>query len=231
MNINLNVSFDEASGLFKQKTINEEFPSSEYYKQLYEKSQIVLHHTVSNGSTAKGDIAWWKSDKSRVATSMIITEDGINHQCFHPKYWAHALGLKRAYLKSKGFEDYLYRNKVLNQRAIQIEIDSLGPVNELGHSVAYGKKLRTKEIVEYSDKYRGYQFFERYTDEALETLYYGLKSLGKIYEIPLNYNSDMWDVHQEALDGCSGIWSHTSFRPDKSDCHPQKELIQVLEAL
>lgn len=207
------------------------FPSNQYYKQATNKDQIVLHHTVSNGADERGDIATWLQTTSRVATSMIITEDGIIHECFDPKYWAHALGLKRSYLKSKGFEDYLHRNKTLNQGAIQIEIDSLGPVNSQGWSKAYGKRLTTKDIVEYTNSYRGYKYFERYSDKALESLYYLLKDLSKVYEIPTDYDNGMWDVSKSALEGKSGIWSHTSFRSDKSDCHPQKELIEVLNAL
>jgi hypothetical protein len=41
----------------------------------------------------------------------------------------------------------------------------------------------------------------------------------------------MFDVSKEALSGESGIWSHTSFRSDKSDIHPQGELIKMLKSL
>jgi len=51
------------------------------------------------------------------------------------------------------------------------------------------------------------------------------------YKIPLDYNPTMFDVSQEALSGKAGIWSHTSFRKDKSDIHPQPELIQMLKSL
>ena len=41
----------------------------------------------------------------------------------------------------------------------------------------------------------------------------------------------MWEVSQDALCGKPGIYTHVSFRKDKSDCHPQKELIQMLKEL
>ncbi|BBI90661.1 N-acetylmuramoyl-L-alanine amidase [Tenacibaculum phage PTm1] len=207
------------------------FPSNQYYKEVFDKNQIVLHHTVSDGSSAKGDIATWLQSTARVSTSIIITENGIIHQCFDANYWGHALGLKRAYLKSKGFKDYLYRNKKLNKGAIQIELDSLGPVKSNGHSVAYGGRLRTNDIITYDNPYRGYKHFEKYSDDALETLYYLLRNLTEVYEIPTKYNEDMWDVSHRALNGADGIWTHTSYRVDKSDCHPDPNLIEVLKTL
>jgi hypothetical protein len=51
------------------------------------------------------------------------------------------------------------------------------------------------------------------------------------FGIPLDYNADMWDVTNNALDGKPGIWTHNSYRTDKSDCHPQPELIKMLQTL
>ena len=41
----------------------------------------------------------------------------------------------------------------------------------------------------------------------------------------------MWEVSAEALKGKQGVWSHTSFRFDKSDIHPQPEIIEMLKSL
>jgi len=45
------------------------------------------------------------------------------------------------------------------------------------------------------------------------------------------YNGNMWDVNEDALNGEPGVWTHVSYRSDKSDCHPQPELIDVLKSL
>jgi len=39
----------------------------------------------------------------------------------------------------------------------------------------------------------------------------------------------MWNLNNSALEGTPGIWTHVSFRPDKSDCHPQLSLIKLLK--
>ena len=41
----------------------------------------------------------------------------------------------------------------------------------------------------------------------------------------------MWDVSKNALTGKPGVWSHTSYRFDKSDIHPQQEVIDMLKSL
>jgi hypothetical protein len=51
------------------------------------------------------------------------------------------------------------------------------------------------------------------------------------YGIPLDYNQDMWALSSKALSGQDGVWTHVSFREDKSDCHPQPELIEMLKSL
>ena len=55
--------------------------------------------------------------------------------------------------------------------------------------------------------------------------------LSNKYNIPLDYNENMWNVSHDALAGKSGIWTHVSYRQDKSDCHPQEELINALKKL
>lgn len=215
----------------KFKTEYPEFPSNQFYQEKTPKKQIVLHHTVSDGSNANGDINYWKSTTSRVATSLIITENGTRYECFSPEYWGHALGIKQAVFKKHGFSDYVTKNTELNKASINIELDSLGPVDQYGNSIAYGSRLKAENIQEYEVPYRGYKYYEKYTEEAIESLYYVLKDLTEIYEIPSNYINNMWDVSKDALIGTPGIWSHTSFRDDKSDCHPQPELIQMLKSL
>ncbi len=212
-----------------KKIVVEEFPVTQYYPVETHKDFFVIHHTVSPGNTAKGDINWWLQDTRQVATHCIITQDGIIHQCFKSQYWAHHIGSE-----TKHFETFHLPNinTDLNRRSYSIEFDSLGPVDANGISLAYkGVKQTAGGIVEYKNKFRGYQFFEKYTDAQLESARALIKLLADAYEIPLKYNESMWDLSPEALGGKGkGIWTHVSFRPDKSDCHPMPELIQMLKS-
>ena len=41
----------------------------------------------------------------------------------------------------------------------------------------------------------------------------------------------MFHVSMSALKGVSGIYGHCSFRPDKTDIHPQPDMIEMLEKI
>ena len=38
----------------------------------------------------------------------------------------------------------------------------------------------------------------------------------------------MCDISRSTLSGNPGIYTHVSFRKDKSDCHPQEELVKII---
>jgi len=147
---------------------------------------------------------------------------------FHSSNWGHHLGIKFSILKQYSNSK---SNKWLNQHSIAIELDSLGPVNEKGESIVYGSSLKTKNITEYEQPYRGFKYYESYTDQQLETIHGLLRYYCQTYDIDKTYFDDIWDLTPRAFRGENGIFSHTSVRPDKSDVHPQPELIEVLKTL
>ena len=73
--------------------------------------------------------------------------------------------------------------------------------------------------------------FEKYTKSQIKTLAQLLIFWSKRYNIPLDYNEDMWGISNKALGGEPGVWAHVSYRKDKSDCHPQPELVEMLKSL
>jgi len=73
--------------------------------------------------------------------------------------------------------------------------------------------------------------FEKYTDKQILAVRQLLVYWKSRYGIPLTYNDAMWDVNNDALNGKGGVWTHVSYRSDKSDCHPQPELIAMLKSL
>lgn len=220
-----------------------EFPRNQYVRSATEKTQIVLHHTVS-GDSVDGDIHTWKKTKERVATPVIVERSGNIVQLFSSRYWAYHLGLKVDNFKSMGLS---YLN--LNKNSLGIEIDSWGglkfidgewraSVNKFGtgslvnkHGQKYKVVLPSDRVQLYSNGFRGYEAFEKYTDKQLYSVAQLLKYWGDRYSIPLNYNENIFEVNKQAMSGTPGVWSHVSYRKDKSDCHPQPELISMLNSL
>jgi len=213
-----------------------DFPANKYFREVHDKKQAVLHHTVS-GPGIRGDLKTWLANKYRVSTCIIIDRDGTPNQMFSSKYWAYHTG----------------KGKRLDKASIGIELDNWGPlikgdgdifnfgtkskpknkVTQEGEFYAvYGNRV-TVPVTHYPDNFRGYNYYESYTTEQLNTVGELLLLWEQRYGIPLDYNEDMWKVSQRALKGTPGVWSHTSYRPapEKTDCHPQPELIEMLKSL
>ena len=229
-----------------------DFPETKYYPLEYPKKVIVLHHTVS-GPGVRGDIDHWLSLADRIATCIIIDDKGVANQCFSSKYWAHHLGVKATYLQAKGFTDWSTRNTELNRSSIAIEIDNWGAlvpgdgtIKQFGlnedktpHMVntvvgkyyaAYGNAV-TCDMQHYPAGFRGFYYYEKYNEAQLKTVGELLLLWNIKYGIPLDYKDNMWDINNNALGGESGVWTHVNYREDKSDCHPQPELIEMLKTL
>lgn len=215
--------------------------SDQFFSETNVKKQVVIHHTVS-GDGIDGDFSWWNNSADRIATSIIIGRDGTIYQCFKTSSWAHHLGIKTNFLKAKGFSDYKSRNIILNKQSIGIELDSWGGLVKHSDGKFYpaltpttpnlkAKPIDGKNVATYSNGFRGYKYFEKYTNPQLVEMGKLLLYFGRIYSIPMNYNPDMFGVSLKALAGNPGIWSHVSYREDKSDCHPQPELIELLQAV
>lgn len=211
------------------------FPSDQYVQEKTDKKQIVLHHTVS-GNGVDGDISWWRKTKERVATHYLIDREGVVHILFDEGYWAYHLGLKNSH-----FRGLPYQN--LDRQSIGIELDSWGAVvpdkwSYYTYRVEGGVYVPNKacqpvrNVTDYGTKgFRGFRYFESYTPQQIQALETLLCGICQRHDIPADYNGDMWDVSDNALKGVSGIWSHCSYRKDKSDAHPQPELIGMLKGL
>lgn len=220
------------------------FPDNQYMREVHPKKQVCLHHTVSPVGV-QGDLSWWLQTSDRVATALIIHHNGKPYQCFSSKFWAHHLGIKWSVFQKYNFPDFRTRNAYLNEISIGIEIDSLGPLVEeknqwywakwdkelKKHVPNYRVPVDEDKVQFYPNGFRGFEAFEKYTDEQIITTGGTLLLWHDRYNIPLDYRPDMWDVSRAALNGDPGIWSHNSYRPDKSDVHPQPELIKMLKQL
>lgn len=211
------------------KIIQENFPETQYYKVANDKKIIVLHHTVS-GNGIGGDINWWKQTPERVGTPFIIGRDGVITQIFDEKYWIHHLGIKSFLLRQFGST---VSNDRLNQLSIGIELDSWGGLVKRSGKwyTDGGTEIPLCNVQAYDKAYRGYYGFEKYTALQLVALNELLQFLCNKWGIKKDYFPEMFDFNAKAVKGYHGIWTHTSYRPDKSDCHPQPELIQMLKNL
>jgi N-acetyl-anhydromuramyl-L-alanine amidase AmpD len=216
-----------------------ELTDDQFFKEETTKTMIFIHHTAGNSSPF-GVIKDWQMTPERVATHFVIGgipsvlpakwSDGDILQTYSTKYWGHHLGLKPEHLVAGGKS-----NKELNMTSISIELCNWGPLtkNAAGKYLTYiNTVVPEAQVVHLDAPYKGYSYYHAYTDAQLASLKELLVFLCDKWTIPKKYFGDkIFQVCHEALIGTPGIFTHTSVRPDKSDCYPHPQLIQLLQHL
>jgi hypothetical protein len=203
-----------------------------YVPQETKKTQIYLHHTAGQGTARQVIRGTWATSKFTypIGTHYIIEANGHTEYVFDEKYWSHHLA------KGK-----------LERSSISVELMSYGTL-KLKDGKYYAWPAKYSNTVIAADqvtqpvgkdgkiiRYRGYDYFQRYTDaqiKALETLFNQWKQ--KYPDINWKFNYDeMFPptgvTSSIAESGASGVYSHNSVRTDKIDIFPQKELIDMLK--
>lgn len=221
----------------------------EYIKEEVKKDTIWLHHTAG-GSRPDWTIGGWEKDfmkdkkgnpvldkkgnpiPLKVATHYVIGRkssstgdelwDGKILKAFDDRYWAYHLGINGA------------KSQDLNSKSVAIEVCNYGPLT-LGKDGRFynyvNKPVMDSEVVEVN--FRGYQYWEKYTDnqiESLRRLIIYVKSRWNI-EIQSGIYNETWFDYNAAWFTNGGLRSHTQVRTDKYDIFPQKEMMQMLNSL
>ncbi len=219
---------------FKPVIIEKILPKSQYCTEVTDKEMIVLHHTV--GGDSSSTFAYWLGSKEKVATHFLVDRNGTITKCFDEKYWAYHL-----YVASPGNRITKSHKKLGNEydkKSIGIELCNLGQVS-LRDGIFYDLYKRAV----YPDKvikiksYKGYEYWEKYTEAQLEAIEYLILTLCEKYpkikekaKLQIDY-SDISEISQEALEFKRGVVSHANLRTDKYDTAPQPQLIEMLNKI
>lgn len=202
-------------------------PVTQYVQAVTGKNQIVLHGTASN-PTAKNVFDYWNSTAERVATCVVISGNGEIWQGFSSKFWAAHIGLAHGIAKwNLPYYDY-------SQTSIGVEIANWGWLTKKGNKFYSwtGVEVPLDQVQVYEKGFKGNKYYHKYTKEQIIAVEKLLRYWNKIYGIPLTYNEkDMWDLSLNAHKKVAGIYTHNSFILDKSDIHPQPEMIAMLKNL
>lgn len=209
-----------------------DFPFSQYYRQEHPKKQVVFHHTGS-GVGARGDIWTWKSDPSTITTFGIVEHCGTLQQLYSSRFWAWHLGIAKtanrlSWQKKKNYQK-------CEMHSIGIEIDSWGWLQEQDGKFYAWTGEQVNNVITYPKDYptrHAGQTFERYTDEQIRTSELLLEHFHEIYGINANFDMDIFDVCDRALNLEEGVFTHNSYVTAnlRNDIHPQPEMIEMLKS-
>ena len=219
------------------------------------KTQIVLHHTAGN-NTAAGYIAGWQKESYPLATHYIIPREGQTEQLYEDKYWSNHLGTD---LPNNGFlqkhslaieiSSYGYVTLKKNKQGKRVWQSWSGqevPDDQLAEPYRISDNGTIESFVDkVPGGYRGYVKFQKYTDDQIKSLEKILRGWKNSYpSIPLKLTPESYkemfpntktngeyDISKNASGQVPGLYTHNSYRPDKVDIFPQKELLEMLMGL
>jgi hypothetical protein len=211
-------------------------PKSEYIETNTKKEYIFLHHTAGWNDPYKQVDIWGKDDRGRLGTSYVIggpnsktgdtSLDGVVLQAFDSNYYAWHLGSVDSYM---------------HKHSIGIEICNFGQLTKKGNVyVTYtGAPVKENQVVDLGYKFRGYQYWHRYSKDQIESACNLIKYLSDKHDIDYQVGLHEWltsSTQQSAFEykdnarhgEVKGLLSHSNVRKDKFDVSPQPELIDAI---
>jgi hypothetical protein len=229
-------------------------PTDEYYTTGEKKDWIFIHHTAGWNNPFNTIKNWARDNRGRVATEFClggqkITDcdsqyDGTVVQAFPEGGYGWHLGIG---------------NNIMHRASVGIEVNNFGYLTEGGYYkkangvrtwikrtpgkfyTYVGTEAHPSQVVELSEKFRGYKHWHRYSDKQIIELEKLIRYVGERDEIDVRKGLPelVRDKGAEAFDKCSvsmctetkGLWSHTNCRTTKFDMFPQQELMDMLTSL
>jgi len=201
------------------------------------KKFVVLHHTVSGGSPFS--IKKYFEDKP-FATQFVLGSQGDFVQCYKDMdNWGWHLNVNsvKKIITTQ-------QERFLAENSTSVEICNFGAVDYKNGKFynAYDRLIDESLLIDYRTiygnnyKFRGATHFEKYTDAQIKSLKFWIIDMLKIYGLSLSNDDrkidESWfNFDKNAYEGKYALFTHTNVRTDKSDLHPQPEIIQMLKEI
>lgn len=202
--------------------------------------QIVLHHTGGHCDAQSVYDTWenWQlaanpNSVKGVHTAFVIggnnnikncKDNGIIYRFYDEnKIWGYHTGSD-----AKDF------------KRIGIEICNFGYLTKRGNDYYnfYNQKIDSKYVMDLGYEFKGYRYWENYSDEVIEATRKLILYLTNKYNIPIkpgNLKSfskeDGWFDYKQDLWNTPGIYNHNNFSTLKSDIYPNPKMIDMLNCL
>lgn len=210
-------------------------PKNEYKPGPINPEYVFLHHTAGWDNPYNTITQWSNDSRGKIATEFVLggqkitdnadTYDGTMVQSFPKGNWGYHLG--------RNGSNHMHINSV------GVEICNFGWLKE-GKTWS-GAIAHEKQIVKLPKKFRGHDYWHRYSDKQLKSLELWLKWIAERDNIDIteglprlikDNGVKAFEFNRQAYYGkIKGILSHTNTRKDKFDVFPQQELMDMLTSL
>lgn len=195
-----------------------------FFKETFDKKQIVLHFTMGH---VKGDILTLTGEEDdpnrrHVSVPFVIARDGTIYRLFSSEFWAYHIG-----------RNPLGSNKELSRSSIGIELSNYGPL-KLGEDKNFQTNYHTPkrndiychlndktEYIKLNKTYRDYTYYAAYTEAQYDSVIVLLRYLTTAWGIKRAFLPETFrhKTTKKALN-FNGIVSHINYREDKHDIGP-----------
>jgi len=142
-----------------------------------EKKEWVFLHCTAGWDNPFAVVQDWNNDsRGAIATQFVI--GGKHGQTLRDQYDGQIIECMR-------YQDYGWHlgigNTLMHRASIGIEICNLTYLNKVGNDFFMwaGKKVNPSEIVDLKQDYRGYRYFQKFTNDQLHSLNFLLAKIGK----------------------------------------------------
>ncbi len=197
------------------KRIIKHLNEGEFIKEVFPKSQIVLHGTASSSAAGVGD--WWNLQKGAIATAFAIDKGGEIIELFPACYWAYHTGNGSAY----------------DSRNIGIEIANEGFLKEINGKFYWNPGQNWQEykgeVYDNKTAWRGFRYFAAFTDAQYEATAKLCAELCCFFDIKPIVQGD-FEFSTSYL-SFKGIVKHCNLYAGKLDVTPAFDLTQFKSLL
>ena len=180
------------------------YPTKGFYRKPYDKKQIIL-----SGSQRKENyhIVRWKNKNmgtSKEWATYSISRDGKIYEHFNPKYYSDYMG-----------------DKEIDKKSISIVLENMGELiydyeSDSYLSAIYMNKCDEERVFE--KKWKGFNYWEKYTDEQFNSAIALCEYLCEKFKIP--YSTIGYNVFTDKTKLFNGIVTRSNYAVEYNDLNP-----------
>lgn len=179
-----------------------------YYKEIYDKTQIILGHTYQKGMLHYASWVYRLNGKNKKTATFTITKEGKIYQHYDPQYYSSFI------------------NKDQDKASISIILENLGWFRKDSMIDRYvdwldnNYKKNNEDVL--TKRWRNYSFWDKYTEVQLSSLKDLVADLCQKYNISKNFIGH--NVFEENVDLFKGITSRSNYYQEATDISPAFDL-------
>lgn len=209
----------------KNKTLKPKNDMGFYFRQTFKdikKHSVILHDIPGASQDILNSFIARNNNNS---VSILIDKDGKITQCYDPIYWSYSLG--------KGTDEKGYK---ISKYSISVALCNSGPILKTDGKYLNQFNLPEYSVIKLDKEYRGYLYYDGYSDDQMISLRSVLIDLASRFDIEIRLGLQQliknkkaaFNLQSSSMQNKAGLWVHANLSRSVCDCSPQNNLIQTI---